>query len=203
MNDFFRLFDIAKIRLGHPFRGTIEPEPDGPVHVVQVRDTRVTGEIVQDEMIRTILPTKKEPDWLQEGDILFVAKGSKHYAVTVKDMPEHSVCSPHFYLIRLSDKAKQCFLPEFVAWQLNQQLAQKYFKSTAEGSLHLSVRKQILESAPIREVAFEKQVQIVALNNAAIKEEKVLLQLIENRKAQLESIAYQELEASKSAKVQD
>lgn len=203
MNDYFRLFDIAKIRLGHPFRGTIEYDPEGPVHVVQVRDTRVTGEIVQDEMIRTILPTKKEPDWLQEGDILFVAKGSKHYAVTVKGIPEHSVCSPHFYLIRLYGKAKQSFMPEFVAWQLNQQLAQRYFKSTAEGSLHLSVRKQVLQDAPIRKIDLEKQAQIVALNNAAIKEEKVLKQLIENRKAQLESIAYQELETTKSAKVQD
>ena len=74
-----RLSDIADICSGHPFRGSIEPDINGDVHVVQVRNTKATGEIVQDEVITTTLTSKKQPDWLKTGDILFVAKGAKHY----------------------------------------------------------------------------------------------------------------------------
>lgn len=194
MNDVVRLSDIANIRLGHPFRGRIEPDDDGSVHVVRVRDARVSGEIVKDEIIRTKLTTKKEPDWLQNGDVLFVAKGANHFAAVVKDVPKETVCSPHFYLIRLNPDLKDVLLPEFICWQLNQQVTKKYFRSNAEGSNYLSIRKQILEYAPIKPLPMARQKQIAALHAAAIKEEKVLMQLIENRKTQLEAIAFQELE---------
>jgi len=75
-----KLSEITEIRSGHPFRGSIVPNQDGDVHVVQVRDTRTTGEIIPDKIIQTQLTGKKQPDWLLPGDVLFVAKGARHYA---------------------------------------------------------------------------------------------------------------------------
>ena len=188
-----RLSDIADIRSGHPFRGSIEPDINGDVHVVQVRNTKATGEIVQDEVITTTLTSKKQPDWLKTGDILFVAKGAKHYSALVEDLPKQTVCSPHFFLVRIKPAFKELVTPEFICWQLNQLPAQRYFQTTAEGSLYLSVRRKILEYVPITMLPIEKQRQLTAMHRCAVKERKVLRQLIDNRQKQLEAIAISEL----------
>lgn len=191
----FRLSDIADIRSGHPFRGSIEPDINGDVHVVQVRNTKATGEIIQDEVIKTTLTSKKQPDWLKSGDILFVAKGAKHFSALVEDLPKQTVCSPHFFLVRIKPAFKELVTPEFICWQLNQLPAQRYFQTTAEGSLYLSVRRQILEYVPITMLPIEKQKQLTAMHHCAVKEQKVLQQLIENRQQQLDAIAHQALTA--------
>ena len=188
-----KLGDIADIRSGHPFRGSIEPDINGDVRVVQVRDTNATGEIIQDEMIKTTLTSKKQPDWLKSGDILFVAKGAKHYSALVEELPKQTVCSPHFFLVRIKPALKALVTPEFICWQLNQLPAQRYFQTTAEGSLYLSVRRQILEYVPITMLPIEKQRQLTAMHRCAVKERKVLQQLIDNRQQQLEAIAISEL----------
>tara|TARA_B110000211_G_scaffold225627_1_gene278095 strand:+ start:483 stop:1091 length:609 start_codon:yes stop_codon:yes gene_type:complete len=188
-----RLSDIADIRSGHPFRGSIEQDINGDVHVVQVRNTKATGEIVQDEVITTTLTSKKQPDWLKTGDILFVAKGAKHYSALVEDLPKQTVCSPHFFLVRIKPAFKELVTPEFICWQLNQLPAQRYFQTTAEGSLYLSVRRQILEYVPITMLPIDKQRQLTAMHRCAVKEQKVLQQLIENRQQQLDAIAHKAL----------
>ena len=185
-----RLCDIADIRSGHPFRGSIEPDKNGDVHVVQVRDTLATGEIVKDEILTTTLTSKKQPDWLLTGDVLFVAKGAKHYSALVKDIPEHSVCSPHFFLVRVKKALMNKITPEFICWQLNQLPAQRYFQANAEGSYSLSIRRQALEYAPITLLPLEKQHQLAAIYRCGKQEQKVLQQLIENRQQQLDAISH-------------
>lgn len=190
-----RLSDIAGIRLGHPFRGTVKQYDKGDVNVVQVRDTEPTGEINQATLVQTQLSTKKQPDWLQNGDVLFVAKGAKHYSALVQQVLEHTVCSPHFFVVRIKAEFKDMILPDFLCWQLNQQPAQRYFKATAEGSMYLSIRRQVLENVPIKVLTLEKQKQLTAMHRCAVKEQKVLQKLIENRQQQLEAIAIHALES--------
>ena len=194
-NEDLRLSDIADIRLGHPFRGTVKQYDNGDVNVVQVRDTEPTGEINQYTMVETVLNTKKQPCWLQNGDVLFVAKGAKHYSVLVEQVLERTVCSPHFFVVRIKAEFKDMILPDFLCWQLNQQPAQRYFKTTAEGSMYLSIRRQVLENVPIKVLKFERQKQLAEMHRCGVKEQKVLQKLIENRQQQLEAIAIHALES--------
>ncbi|WP_277054988.1 restriction endonuclease subunit S [Pseudoalteromonas marina] len=190
-----RLSDIADIRLGHPFRGTVKQYDKGDVHVVQVRNTEPTGEINKTTLVQTQLSTKKQPDWLKNGDVLFVAKGAKHYSALVQQVLERTVCSPHFFVVRIKAEFKDMILPDFLCWQLNQQPAQRYFKATAEGSMYLSIRRQVLENVPIKVLTYEKQKELTAMHRCAVKEQKVLHKLIENRQQQLEAIAMHALES--------
>ncbi len=82
-------------------------------------------------MVETVLNTKKQPDWLENGDVLFVAKGAKHYSVLVEQVLERTVCSPHFFMVRLKPEFKDMIVPTSYAGN-NQQPAQRYFKATAE-----------------------------------------------------------------------
>tara|TARA_R110000850_G_scaffold269830_1_gene402368 strand:- start:10188 stop:10778 length:591 start_codon:yes stop_codon:yes gene_type:complete len=190
-----KICEIANVHSGHPFRGAITPDEDGDVHVVQVKNNLPSGEIIRHNLITTTLKTKKTPDWLLNGDILFIAKGSKNFSSLVQDnLPQQTVCSSHFFLIRVKPEFKKKITPEFLCWQLNQQPAQRYFKATAEGSMHLSIRRQVLENAPIKVLTLEKQKQLTAMHRCGIKEIKVLQKLIDNRQKQLETIAIHALE---------
>ena len=184
-----KLCDIADIRLGHPFRGSIEAKQDGDTAVVQVRDIDSSGEIGWDGVVTTKLTGRKQPDWLTTGDILFVAKGAKHYAAVVEQVPEHTVCSPHFFLIRLKTSSQKSVLPGFISWQLNQLPAQRYFQTTAEGSLYVSIRRQVLENVPVVLPPMDKQRQLLGLHQCAVKEQKILQGLMDNRQKQLAAIA--------------
>lgn len=62
--------------------------------------------------------------------------------------------------------------------------------------MYLSVRRQVLENAPINVLKFEKQKQLAALHRCGVREHKVLQKLIENRQQQLEAIAIHALESS-------
>lgn len=167
-----KLYEIADIRLGHPFRGTIKPDEKGDVQVIQVRDTEETGEINTSRIVKTILKTKKTPDWLQNGDVLFIAKGARHHSVLVENISERTVCSPHFFMMRLKPEFKNIILPAFLCWQLNQQPVQRYFKATVEGSMYLSIRRKVLENVPIKILELEKQRQLIALHRCGVQEKK-------------------------------
>jgi len=184
-----KLADLVTISAGHPFRGTITTIPNAKTHVVQVRDINAFGEISIKQLITTELTGRKKPDWLKTGDILFIAKGAKHFAVCVDQVPEYTVCSPHFFIARIKPKFSKTICPKFISWQLNQLSAQRYFQITAEGSLYVSIRRQVLEDTPIKLPSFNIQEQLVALHNLGVKEHKVLQQLIENRRQQLNTIA--------------
>jgi restriction endonuclease S subunit len=183
------LSDIAKIRPGHSFRGTITPVANADTFVVQVRDTDRSGEISTNNLITTELTGKKQPDWLQQGDILFVAKGAKYFAAYVKQLPETTVCSPHFFIVRIKIEYLATVLPEFICWQLNQIPAQRYFNTSAEGTRYVSIRRKILEDVPIILPSIEEQAQLVALHNTAVKEKKTTQKLMTNREQQLDAIA--------------
>lgn len=184
-----KLSKVAEIRPGHPFRGTIISSPHASTHAVQVRDVNKFGDIEPENLIATELKGRKQPDYLKEGDILFVAKGAKHFSTYVRQVPEQSVCSPHFFIVRIQPQYKDKVLAEFINWQLNQRSAQRYFINSAEGTLYVSIRRKILEDTPITVPPLVTQQRIVSLYRAAVSEQKVLQQLIVNRQQQLNIIA--------------
>lgn len=78
---------------------------------------------------------------------------------------------------------------EFICWQLNQLLPQRYFSSTAEGSLHLSVRRQVLENTPIKLLDIKDQQLIADMHKCALKERAAMMQLIKNKDKEQITIA--------------
>jgi len=185
-----QLSHVASILPGHPFRGTITPISSAETRVVQVRNIDKFGDISAEHLITTEITGRKQPDYLTEGDILFVVKGSKHFATYVQQLPENCVCSPYFFIIRINPEQQNKVLPEFINWQLNQKPAQRYFKNSAEGTSYVSIRRKILEETPITLPPIAIQQRIVALHRASVNEHKVLQQLIENRRQQIEVISH-------------
>ncbi|MFM5812509.1 restriction endonuclease subunit S [Aeromonas veronii] len=189
------LYQVATISAGYPFRGKIPEHPEGNLAVVQMKDSSSEFGVDWMSCLRSEATGKKAPDWLQTGDILVAARGNQNYAVLVdtRHAPLPAVAAPHFYVVRPQSDA---LIPEFLAWQLNQQPCQRYFELHAEGTLTKSIRRQVLEEALIGLPSLAEQQTILAMART-LQEERQLMQLLQhNGEQMMHAIATRLLEQS-------
>jgi restriction endonuclease S subunit len=195
-----RLLEVAHVRAGHPFRGTVDAIEGGSVAVVQMKDILPTGRIDWRSTVRTELVGRKSPDWLQPGDLLFISRGSRYYAGYVDQAPCRAVCGAHLFHITV--KQQEVLLPAFLAWQIGQPLAQKQLLQAASGSHQLSVAKPALEGLEIAIPPMNIQHLLVDLVHAAARERELLTKLIRNREQELEALADALVKGVKSSRSQ-
>jgi restriction endonuclease S subunit len=183
-----KLKHLAHINLGYPFRGKISEIEEADVLAVQMKDVASNTGVYWLGCVKTELGGKRKPDWLQLGDILFTARGSNNYAVQIDETVAgyQAVAAPHFYVVRIK---KDTLLPEYLAWLLNQEPCQRYFQRKAEGSLHKSIRRSVLENTPIAVPTLEKQHAIIGFANTLKRESQLLEQLVQNGQKMMQTIA--------------
>ena len=181
-----QLNKLAYIRAGHPFRGRIEEAPDSNEYVVQLKDVDAMEGVAWKSLMPTSVKARGMPYWIESGDILFMARGPRNFAVYVDDVAVKAVCSPHFFHFRLT--AEQ-ILPEFLAWQINQEPAQTYFQRSREGSRQPSIRRNVLGALPIAIPSLKTQKQIVALMEKMNEEAQLLAALQEKNQTMMNVIA--------------
>jgi len=184
------LKNLARITPGYPFRGKINEVKNSGIFSIQMKDTfRDTG-IEWSKCIETVLPGKRSPYWLQPSDILVAARGNQNYAVQVGQgiAERKAVASPHFFIV---SNTKPEVAAEYLTFALNYGPCQSYFRREAEGSLTKSIRRPILENAPIPLPSFEIQLSIVAIVKTVQKERKLAEDLIQNGETLLHSLANQ------------
>lgn len=185
--NFFSLGDVVDVRSGHPFRGSIEESAEGNAMAVQMKDVDSECGVNWTDVIRTTLVGRKQPDWLKAGDVLFVSKGVRFYAVCIDEPPSPAVCSPHFFHLQVASHVP--LLPAFLAWQINQSPFQRQVQQAAEGSSQLSIRRPVLESLTLSVPSLADQHRIVTLSELARQERRALYQLIHNREKQIQALA--------------
>lgn len=184
---------LAEIKPGYPFRGALKHDPKGRARVVQVRhldpEHGFGSSCREDAFDRVTLEGKRKPDYLQPGDLLFISRGSRFFAAVVPDeIPAETVCTPHFFLIRLTEEARNKLSPEFLAWQINHHDAQAYLSRWGQGSAQHSVTKQQLKALPVTLPDLARQALVVAYHRAAREEATQLQALIDNRAQQMQAL---------------
>jgi len=182
------LKNLAKIVPGYPFRGKIDEAPGSSVTAVQMKDASHTNGINWGLCIETELPGKRQPYWLSPNDILVAARGNKNYAVRVGEGlgGRQAVASPHFFVVSITDDKLD---PEYLEFVLNHGPCQNHFRREAEGSLTKSIRRPVLENAPIPLLPLEKQRSIVGIANTIQRERAIAQNLIHNGEKLLNALA--------------
>lgn len=177
---------ISSISTGHPFRGAMPASNDSGIRVIQMKDLDESGKIVWGSAMQVSLETKKQPDWLSDGDILFAARSTRNIASLVESCPPQMLAAPYFYVIRLNHKK---VLPKFLVWQLNQAPLQKYFQRESEGSITKSIKKSSLEEVEIAVPSIETQQKIIHMAEIFEREKEICQKLISNGDSIMNSIA--------------
>jgi hypothetical protein len=188
------LKELTQIRAGYPFRGRLEPDPDGEYLVVQMKDLDKANGVNWEQLNSTRLTGRTPRAVIEPGDLLFVARGHANFAVAIGKVPGPAVPSPHFFHLRVL--AGMDLNPTFLAWQINQDAIQRYLAQSAEGTQIPSIRRAVLEEAVITVPDTQTQRRIVALNDAMNREAQIYEALAANRQQMMKLVARQLLEAA-------
>lgn len=182
-----KLSEYVEVIPGYPFRERILENPDGDARVLQMKDVDPSVGISWDGLLKTDLKGRRKPDWLQADDVVFLLRGNRNFAVILKSVPEPTVISPHFFLLRVGRQVP--LLPGFLAWQINQKPAQRYFEMAAEGTVQRSIRRGVLEDMPFVLPTIQEQEVVVRLSEAAKSEADTYKELIANRERMLRAVS--------------
>ncbi|HAU3758454.1 TPA: restriction endonuclease subunit S [Legionella pneumophila] len=175
------LIKISTIKAGYSFRQKIPELKNSGIYFVQMKDINETYSITWNTVTEITLPNRQSLLSLQSGDILFAARGLRNYAALVDDelKDRYAIAAPQFFVIRLNFPD---VLPEYLAWFLNQTIAQRHFLKNAEGSNSKtpSIRRQVLEATPIILPSLKQQKNIIGISKIITKEKQLATKMIAN-----------------------
>ncbi len=187
-----------RVASGYPLRSSVELLEPGDVHFVQIKHTSPDADIDWSQVPQVSLPSKREPVWLSDADVVFTSRGTRTLAYPLVGTPSKAVCAPQFFVLSVREIGK--ISPEFLAWQINQKPAQDYFQRTATGSYIQNIRREVIENLPITIPPIQQQRLIVKFWRAAQLERITLNRLVENRNHQLEALAMGLLQSTNGVK---
>ncbi|MCA4792692.1 restriction endonuclease subunit S [Myroides odoratimimus] len=149
---------VEEISSGYSFRGKVEPQQDGKVGILQMKDiTDDYYDFKYDAVDRSSAYEFKEKFILKDKDILFVSKGANNYAVLFKEQEFPCVASGTFFVIRV-DQTK--IVPAYLVWYINQSKVQSYLTERKAGTYVLNLTKQDVIDIPLQMPNYDLQQKI-------------------------------------------
>ena len=175
------LSDISEIQVGYQSREGIRAHPDGSHFLLQARDFNNLHQVDWSNLTRftpTGSTTKSE---IQQGDVLFLAKGQENFPCPVTRSVNHVLAANSFYILRPN---KATILPDYLAWWINQKPAQEYIQLNRSGSSlpFLSVSALSNLEVPIPNIGIQRKIGALELLR---KREVDLLSLYLAKKSEL------------------
>lgn len=167
--------DIADVRIGFPGQA----EKDGTVPFLQVRQFDEEGNLVTIAEDYIKLDEKAQPHLLQEGDVLFVAKGFRLFAWCYRDEDVPTVASSSFFVIRPNIDQLH---PGYLAAFLNAPQTKAALMQLGGGTNIFSIRKSELGAFQIPLLPISRQKKIAALAELHQKEIGLRKEVIEQKR---------------------
>ncbi len=174
------LKDLAKsIQVGYQARGAVENDSGGSHRLVQMRDLNDDGTVNRKSLTPFNPDRMTEPYVVLEGDVLLQVRGIRHQAGVVSGLPENTLASNHFYILRLDSSR---IIPDFFAWYIRQAVAQEYLLKGAQGAGNVTVvTRAVFESMPVPLPTLEEQSHLVMIDRLHWKERDLVQQILDRR----------------------
>ena len=167
-----KISEIADIQLGYQFRQKIEPTDDGTHRVIQIRDFDENRVLLRENLSCVRIDTPADKYLLRKGDVLFLSRGHRNWAVAIIDDLEATVAVSHFFVVR---PKQDNVLSEYLAWYLNQATAQEYLHSIARRGTHMPlIPLSAFVGLKVDLPDIETQKKIVELSRLMEKEKQML-----------------------------
>lgn len=181
-----RLAAVCDIHSGYTARGRLEPQPEGGVPALQLRDISTDSQALTSPFQRYEFGKLAEHYFVRGGEVVFRSRGEPNAAVAIRDaLPEPVVVIVPLVIIR-PDRNK--LLPEYLAWAINQPDAQRRLGAEAQGTSLRMIPMTVLENLDIPVPELRTQNRIVELAALARQEGRLLHQLATRREHLVTSI---------------
>ena len=188
MNTHQQLKDIAEIKMGYLIRGRLEESSDG-VRLIQLRDFARDGSIEYSSAQLANLNSNELARFeARGGDILLSNRGENPRATLLANPPTRTLISSHFFILRPTISSLRA---DYLAWYLNQNLAQGYFRKNVVGTSLKMLNKQALEHLPVQIPSQEIQEKLAKLFELQHRHKKLTNALNDKMDALLSQISSQ------------
>ena len=176
------LRDIVDTKTGYSIRGMAQPvsQEEGDFKLLQMKNIDpYLG--VRGRLSYIKLQGKKPPEFLKQGDIVFIGRGANFFSICLNEDLEETTAAPQLLVLKLKNNKAKEVLPQYISWFINSKFTRSYFhKETIKTSVaHISMRS--LEKLKIQLPTLEKQKIIVKMHNLSLKEKRVTEQIIKKR----------------------
>jgi hypothetical protein len=196
------LSSLAEIASGYQFRGRMEdaavgvvpkklkrnPRPMEMVKVIQIKDIPDRQHLVTSDLAQAQIEQPIDQYLVQQGDVLFLARGHRLFAVPVIDPVQRTIATGYFLILRLQTDSIR---PAYLAWYMNQPRFQADLQPFVRGSHMPLVTKSDIQSISILTPPLAIQDTILALDELHRREQELLTTLAIKRAELIQSITFQ------------
>jgi restriction endonuclease S subunit len=154
-----------------------KPAINGDVLYLLARHLREDGSV--DPLVRPnlVLPDAGRKNLLQDGDVIFVAKGTNNRAVTYHSGFGPMVASSSLLVFRIKSEWTSSVLSDYLIWFFNHPDTQQKLKREAKGTALPSISIQTLHQLQIDIPSLDNQNQIITISRLRAKETQLILEL--------------------------
>ena len=191
-NNTYLLKDIADIRTGYSFRAKLEPDSEGNILVVQLKELSDKNTIDISTAVKINMQNVSENYLLQKGDLVFRSRGMDSTAAIMDISADNIILSAPFQRIRLRDTLK--IIPEYLLWYINSKDAQTYFSANKTGTSVSMISTAVLADLPVVIPSLEIQKKIIEINILSVKEIELQEKLIRKKRLLTETVLLKILE---------
>ncbi|MBK7767932.1 MAG: restriction endonuclease subunit S [Sulfuritalea sp.] len=172
-----KLGQVARIRMGYPFRSRLEHDAAGAIAVVQMKDIDDACSLRVEDAARVNLADIKEHHLIRRGDLVFRSRGrTNSVALVLADIGPAVLAAP-MLLVR-----PMAVLPSYLLWYINLPKIQASLAAQAEGTSVRMISKAALEALELPVPSRRKQQLIVDVAALATAEQGLLEQIAQERK---------------------
>ena len=191
-NNTYLLKDIADVRTGYSFRSKLEPDLEGNVLVVQLKELSAKNKINISTAVKINMQDVSDNYLLQKDDLVFRSRGADSTAAIMGIASNNVILSAPFQRIRLRNTSK--IIPEYLLWYINSKNAQTYFSTNKTGTSVSMISTAVLADLPVLVPALEIQKKIIEINILSEREIELQEELIRKKRLLTETVLLKTLE---------
>jgi restriction endonuclease S subunit len=180
--------ELASVYTGYHFRGSVNPKPDGQYSVIQAKDVDDSLSFDPEKLTRVDLGLDADRYLLRPGDVLFLSRGQRPWAMPLSGLVGATIAPSSFYVVR-TDSSR--IRPEYLAWYLNQESTRAILKAMTTGSNIPFVSRAQFEKLPLALPATSVQDKIISLTRLEETEQRLLRELAAYRAKLIDSVCIQ------------
>lgn len=183
--------NLAEIQIGYQLREKPKANKAGEVLLTQLKDINASRTQLElsNETVRFDPERDITKQLLNEGDVLFMGKGSKPFACPVRSLPGPTVATGMFFILRPD---AQRVLPEHLAWALNREESiRKMLVAAGTGVAMPVIRRSVLETLSIPLPPLETQQKIGTLLQLSSEEQELMSELAQQKKTLMKGVCEQ------------
>jgi len=166
-----KIGDCARVLPGYALKARAEHEPGGTHQVIM-------GKHLSDELFYVYSPEQKlrispsgsmDKYLVRAGDVLFISRGTRNHAAVVESVPDPTVASATFFILRPRREVD----PTYLAWCLNQLPIQAHIAQVRTSAGTPIVQRKVFSDIVIPIPSPDKQRMLAEVG--ALMEKEIML----------------------------